>query len=101
MAITEMGQAAGATHQTCKSKAHQPCLMLMAGVLVIGAALATVQYVQLAKPTDETSSVNQQQWLTVQEDPYSIGCYADDSSSRVMPYVYTDKALTPSVSGWL
>lgn len=101
MVITETGQAAEATRQRCRSKAHQPCLLFAAGVLVVGAALATVLYVELAELTDETSiSTNQQQQLTVQEDPYSIGCYADDSSSRVMPYVYMDDEMTPSVSGW-
>ena len=48
-------------------------------------------------PTGEASGIKKQQ-LTVQEDPYSLGCYADDRSSRVMPYVYTDDALTPLVS---
>lgn len=81
-------------------KTNQSCLMITAGFLVVGATLAIVLSINLAKPTDETRNTNQeQQQLMVQEDPYSIGCYADDRSSRVMPYVFTNNMLTPSVSG--
>ena len=72
--------------------------MLTAGVLIVGVTLAIVLCIDLAKPTVETSSTNQEQQRMVQEDPYSIGCYADDRLSRVMPYVFTDDVLTPSVS---
>lgn len=94
MAIVQTGQqSVKATHETYISKANRLCLFLAAGVLAVGAALAIAVYLDLAKPTDETSSIKQQQ-LTVQEDPYSIECYADDGSLRVIPYVYTDDALT-------
>lgn len=98
MAIGQTGQSAEVTHQGCTSKGHWSHLLLAAGLLVVGATLSIGLYFQLAKPTGETSRINQQQQLTVQEDLYSLGCYVDDKSSHVMPYVYTDDALTPLVS---
>lgn len=99
-AIVQTGRVVETTQHNRRStsKSNQSCLMLMAGVLVVVTTLAIVLCIDLAKPTDETSSTSQEQQLMVQEDPYSIGCYADDRLSRVMPYVFTDDVLTPSVS---
>lgn len=97
MAIVHTGQGVETTQQRCMAKTNLPCLLLAAGVLIAGTALSTVLHVGLAKTTDETSSTNQQQF-TIQEYAHSIGCYADDTSLRIMPHVYTDDALTPLVS---
>lgn len=98
MTVIQAEQAVRTTLQKkCITKTNLPCVLLAAGVLVVGAALGTALYVGLAKST--SSSNTKHQGLTVhQEDPYSIGCYADDKSLRIMPYVYINDALTPLVS---
>lgn len=75
----------------CSSKADLRRLMIVVGVVIIGAAPATGLYVGLTQPTKASNNSA--------EDSSPLGCYADEKYSRVLPYVYTDKELTPSVSG--
>ena len=96
MGIIQTGHdAAETTHKGFITKTVQPCLSNVAGVLVLGAALGSILYIGRAK-TAETSHNTQR---VSQEDSYSLGCYADDRFFRIMPYVFTDDALTPLVSG--
>lgn len=79
----------------CTSKANRPRLLLVAGVVVIGAALAIGMYVGFTK---STTTSNNNEIVGQAEDPNSLGCFTDERHSRVMPYLYTDEELTPSVS---
>lgn len=98
MAIDHAEQSAEVTQQGCTSKVRRQHVLLTVYVLVVGAALSISLYLQLVKPTTVGTSSTKEQQLTVEEDPYSLGCYADDRSSRVMPYVYTNNEMTPMVS---
>ena len=99
MAVVQTEQAVGSTPQKkCITKTNLPCVLLAAGVPVVGAALGTALYVGLAKSSTKSSNTKPQELTVHQEDPYSIGCYADDQSLRIMPYVYINDALTPLVS---
>lgn len=100
MTIIHTERGDGIAQQRCITKTRMSCVLLTGGVLIVGVALSIVPHIVLAKPATvvETSSTKEQQLLSVQEDPYSLGCYVDDRSSHIMPYVYTDKALTPLVS---
>ena len=70
--------------------------LLAAGVLVGGAALAISLYARHDKlPGNNTDLIMGQ----AEENPRSLGCFADEEYSRVMPYRNKDEALTPSVSG--
>lgn len=97
MVTVQTEQGVGIPKQRPITKINMPRLSLAAGVLLVSAAFVSSLHVGLAKPTDETTSTKQQQ-PTVQEGPKSLGCYADDLSLRIMPYVFTDDALTPLVS---
>lgn len=80
--------------QRCTSKANRPRLLLVAAVFVIGVALAIGLYVGFTK---STKTSNDNEIIGQAEDPNSLGCFTDERFSRVMPHVYTDEELTPSV----
>lgn len=78
-----------------------PRLLLAAGVIIVGAAFIPIPYVEFVKLTKRSRKTKHERIIVGQEDPYSLGCCADDRSSPIMSYVNTDNALTPSASSQL
>lgn len=82
------------------SGANRRSLFIVTGVLVVIAALTIGVYVGLKKTTKTSTSENNEIGTQAAETPSnSLGCFVDERHSRVMPHVYTDLELTPSVSG--
>lgn len=79
--------------------ANRRSLFIVTGVLIVVAALTIGLYVGLKKSTKTTSSDNNEIVAQAKASSYSLGCFVDERRSRVMPHVYTDLELTPSVSG--